>query len=198
MIVAVCVALAAWIAIDELRPAPPATTPVLVAAHELDAGTALRAVDLRVVEMADPPSNLVTLDDAVGATLTIGAPAGLPVVDSMLLGPGLASAAPPGWVVVPATLADPVLAQLLRVGDRVDLYLAAADTGGRLSEAELVAAGALVLARPTATAADTSWIGSPSGQGSAVVVVAIPPDSAASVAGAAGFGPFRAVLSSAR
>lgn len=196
--VALCLACATWVVVGELRPAPPPTTPVLVAARTLPAGSVLTDTDVRVEPLASAPLGVVSAEVAVGATLTIGLPEGVPVVGTMLLGPGLSEAAPPGWVVVPVPLADPVLAELLRVGDRVDLYLAAGDTGGRLDEAELVSAGALVLARdgPTATA-QTSWLAGSSSAERAVVVVAIRPQDAAALAGASGFGPFRAVLSAA-
>lgn len=194
LVVAVCVAVAAWVAIGELRPAPPATVPVLVAAHDLPAGSVLTASDLRVAHVTDAPGPSMPIDDAIGARLIIGAPAGLAVVPTMLLGPGLADSAPPGWVVAPVTLADPVLAELLRVGDSIDLYLAAADTGGQLDDALLVSTGALVLATQDPAAEESSWLGTSSSAPPAVVVAVRPADAAA-VTGASGFGPFRAVLS---
>lgn len=193
LVVSVCVACAAWLVVGELRPAPPPTVPVVVAAHALPAGSTVTAADLRVDRAPVAPAGAVRLDDAVGATLTIGVTEGLPLVSTMLLGPGLVEAAPPGWVVAPVVLADPVLADLLRVGDRVDLYLAAADTGGRLDDAHLVSAGALVLARHQADGGQ-SWLAGSSGEVEAVVV-AVRSDDAAALAGASGFGPFRAVLS---
>lgn len=196
LVVATCLACATWVVVGELRPAPAPTTPVLVAARDLPAGAVLGRADLRVEPLSGAPTGAVAVDAAVGATLTIGVPEGLPVVATMLLGPGLTQAAPPGWVVVPAPLADPVLAELLRVGDRVDLYLAAGDTGGRVEDAQLVSAGALVLARGAPGGEPgTSWLGAPSGSDQSVVVVAIRPQDAAGMAGASGFGPFRAVLS---
>lgn len=198
LVVALCVGCATWIVVAELRPPAPPSVPVLVAARDLPAGTVLASSDVRLVDAASAPSGALPMADAVGATLTIGLPEGVPVVGTMVLGPGLADAAPPGWVVVPVSLADAVLAQLLRVGDRVDLYLAAADTGGGIDEASLVTTGALVLARPDGTGADGGWLPGPASTPSdAVVVVAIRPEDAAALAGASGFGPFRAVLTAA-
>lgn len=197
LLVALCLACATWVVVGELRPAPPPTTPVLITARELPAGSVLTADDVRWQELPSAPTGAVTTDLAVGATLTIGVPEGLPLVGTMLLGPGLADAAPPHWVVAPVPLADPVLADLLQVGDRVDLYLAAGDTGGRLEEAQLISAHALVLARdgPSDTR-QPSWMQGSSSSEQAVVVLAIRPEDAAALAGASSFGPFRAVLSS--
>lgn len=193
LIVAACVACAAWIAIGELRPPSAPGVDVLVAARDLPAGTTVTAADLRTVRVHEAPASAVGPDD-LGAPLVIGVPEGLPVVRSMLLGPGLAEAAPPGWVVTPVALADPLLAEMLRVGDRVDLYLAAADTGGLLEQAQLVAAGAVVLARETAPAGG-SLLGAPTAGTNPVVVVAVPAQDAPDIAGASAFAPFRAVLS---
>lgn len=196
-VVALCLALATWVVVGELRPPPAPTVPVLVTARDVPAGTVLTAADLRLEPATHAPDGIVGSDIAVGSRLTVGLPAGVPVVDTMLLGPGLADAAPPGWVVVPVPLADPVLADLVRVGDRIDLYLAAADTGGRLTEAELVTTGALVLARASPDDPGASWLAGSDSSDAGVVVVAIRPDDASALAGASGFGPFRAVLTGA-
>lgn len=195
--VALCLAAAAWVVVGELRPAPPATTPVLVTSRTLPAGSVITADDVRVQQLTSAPEGTVSAAAAVGSTVTIGIPAGLPVVSTMLLGPGLAQAAPPGWVVTPVQLADPVLAELLRVGDRVDLYLAAGDTGGRIEAAQLITQDALVLARDGPAAAPSSWLSGSSAAQESVVVLALRPEDAAALAGASGFGPFRAVLAGA-
>jgi pilus assembly protein CpaB len=194
-VVALCLALATWIVVGELRPSPTPTVPVLVTARAVPAGTVLTGTDVRLEPAGRAPEGAVDADVAVGSRLTVGLPAGVPVVETMLLGPGLADAAPSGWVVVPVPLADPVLADLVRVGDRIDLYLAAADTGGRLTEAELVTTGALVLARAGPDQAGSSWLAGSTSSGAGAVVVAIRPEDASALAGASGFGPFRAVLS---
>ena len=195
LVVACCVACAAWLTVGELRPPPAPTVPVLVTAREVPAGAVLTDADVRLDAAPSAPAGAIGLDLAVGATLAVGLPEGIPVVETMLLGPGLADAAPEGWVVVPVPLADPVLAELVRVGDRIDLYLAAADTGGRLTEAELVTTEALVLARASPEGSDSSWLGGPGSGSTSVVVVAVRPGDAGALAGASGFGPFRAVLS---
>jgi Flp pilus assembly protein CpaB len=195
LVVACCVAAAAWVSIGALRPLPPPTVPVLVTARDMPAGTVLTAADVQLEAAERAPAGTMDLDTAVGATLTVGLPAGVPVVDTMLLGPGLPDAAPAGWVVVPVPLADPMLAELVRVGDRIDLYLAAADTGGRLTEAQLVTTGALVLARAGPADQEAGWLGTSAASSASVVVAAIRPEDAAALAGASGFGPFRAVLS---
>lgn len=197
LVVAVCLAVAVWVVLGQLRPVPPPTVPVVVAARDLPAGTTVAETDVRVERLPAAARTGVTVADVIGSRLTIGVPEGLPVVPTMLLGPGLPEAAPPGWVVTPVVLADPVLADLLRVGDRLDLYLAAADTGGRTEEARLVTAGALVLARHEAEAGTSSWLGGGAAATVETVVVAVRPGDAGALTGASGFGPFRAVLSGA-
>jgi pilus assembly protein CpaB len=195
LVVALCLGCAAWIVVAELRPPTPPSVPVLVASRQLPAGTVLTPEDVRLVAAESSPEGSLEVTDVVGATLTVGLPAGVPVVDTMLLGPGLADAAPPGWVVVPVSLADAMLADLLRVGDRVDLYLAAADTGGRVDDATLVTSGALVLARAEEGGTQSTWLGTSAAPSDAVVVIAVRAEDAAALTGASGFGPFRAVLS---
>lgn len=195
LVVAACLAAATWIVVSQVRPPPPPTVPVLVTAHELPAGSVLTADDIEVVAAASAPEGMVSADSAIGSTLAVGLPAGVPVVTTMLVGPGLADAAPPGWGTVPVPLADPLLAELVRVGDRIDLYLAAADTGGRLSEAELISTQAIVLSRPVEAESSASWLGTSPSSRATTIVVAVHGEDAAALTGASGFGPFRAVLS---
>lgn len=186
-------ALSGWTALSELRPPPPATEQVLVLARDRSAGVELTAADLELAQVATPlvPSGVLRQpDEALGARLALGLPAGLPLTEHLLAGPGLAAGAPPGHVVVPVRLADPAMAALLRPGDAVDLLTAAADAAGSAGGAEVVAAGALVMslqhesgggllaAEPTAP----------------LVLVALPAESATAVVGANAWAPLRLVL----
>jgi hypothetical protein len=71
-----------------------------------------------------------------------------PVTDARLVGPGLTSALPQNQVAAPVRLADLSVAALVRTGDRVDVLATAPDA----SAADVVAAGALVLATSDADA----------------------------------------------
>ena len=172
-----------------LRPPAPAvapsaeapTVPVVVAAADLPAGTALTAADLVAAEL---PAALAPAGAATGAGELSGrvlaAPlrAGEPVTDVRLVGPGLWAAVPEGHVAAPVRLADLAVATLLRAGDRVDVLAAAGDGTG--SPVQVVAAGALVLTAPTAADGDA-----PATPDAGLLVLAVPADTAEQLAGAA-------------
>src|SRR3954452_20756676 len=68
------------VTVGELRPSPPPTTPVVVAARELAAGTPLGTEDVRVVRVPDgfvPDGARHRLDDVVGSVTAVVVPAGL-------------------------------------------------------------------------------------------------------------------------
>ncbi len=171
-----------------LRPAPPAgpagpvTVPVVVAATDLSAGAVLRESDL---VLADLPAQLAPDgSNAEGAELAgrvLAAPLrrGEPVTDVRVVGPGLWSQVPAGQVAAPVRLADLAVAALLRPGDRVDVLATAPETG----VADVVAADALVLGVTPDAAA-----GPPAGAPTAaagLLVLAVPPETARVLAGAA-------------
>lgn len=194
LIVACCMAVAAWLMLSELRPPDPQTTVAVVATHDLPAGTVVTDGDVREVPLPSVPGRAVSVDDAVGATLTISVTAGLPLIDSMFLGPGLVDAAPDGSVVAPISLADANVVAILRVGDRVDLY-ATGTAAGTASESTLVTGDALVLATAIASGGQSPWWGAPTQSGGGVIVVAIPAHDAAALTLAGARGPFQAVVS---
>ena len=131
---------------------PPPTVPVTVALQDLPAGTVLRDDDLTTVGFAPgtPPDGLARRP--VGQVLAAGVRRGEPITDARLLGATLA-AGHPGVVAMPVRLPDGAMAELLRVGDSIDL-LAADPQGGSplpLTDAALVLA---LPARSPDTAAD--------------------------------------------
>jgi pilus assembly protein CpaB len=172
-----------------LRPPPAAPgagadvprVPVVVAAADLPAGAALGTGDLRVARFpADSaPAGVVTdVPQLTGAVLAAPLRSGEPVTDVRVVGPGLWSAVPAGQVAAPVRLADLAVSTLLRAGDRVDV-LAAGEASTEGPGAAVVAAGALVLAAPTAPAEDAA----PGSTG--LLVLAVPPETAAELAAAA-------------
>ena len=122
---------------------PPATMRVLVAARDLPSGAVLAAADLRTVGFApgSVPSGAVA--DPAGRTLAAPLRAGEPVTDVRLVGPALTDGYP-GLAAVPVRLPDAAMADLLTVGDRVDLVSADPQGGA----ATLVASDVPVLALP--------------------------------------------------
>ncbi|HEY0186904.1 MAG TPA: SAF domain-containing protein [Cellulomonas sp.] len=156
------------------------------------------------------------IDDLVGGRLAVDAPAGLPLVPGLLV--DAAAEPPPGTVVVPVRFADPALTALLAPGTRVDVVVSSAVDG---VPPEQVARSAVVLARtgsaatgagPTAADGAGSGIGSGAGSGSAdgttdgsgagsadgtddgPVLLAVTPDEAVALSGAAASGVLSAVL----
>jgi len=148
---ALLTAVAVVAALRTLSPAPDPTVPILVAAHDLDSGSVVRAADL--VEASYPPATVPDglTADAVGRTLAAPVRRGEPLTDVRLVGPALTEAYA-GLVAVPVRLPDAGSVDLLSVGDRIDLV--AADPGG--SGARVVAEAAPVLALPRVEPAATA------------------------------------------
>lgn len=174
--------LAAAVVLAATEPKPVAarepTIDVLVAAHDLAAGSAVAAGDLRVrawpIRLV-PAATLTPTDDPVGRLLAGAIRAGEAVTDVRLLGPGLVEALGPGLRAVPIRLTDAGVVALLRAGDRIDIYAIGAEAGTERSN--LVAAYALVLAVP---AQQDSVV--PEG---GIMVVAVPESTALDVVEAA-------------
>jgi Flp pilus assembly protein CpaB len=116
---------------------------VLTAAHDLPAGTTLGRDDLTTVGYAAGTAPTGLARDAVGRVLAAPVRAGEPLTDVRLVGAPLAAAYPDS-VAMPVRLPDAGMADLLRVGDRIDLV--AADPQG--STARLVATDLAVVALP--------------------------------------------------
>jgi Flp pilus assembly protein CpaB len=136
-----------------LRPEPvaipggPVTVRVVVAGVDLPAGTVLADQHLAVTRLpADAVPAGVQPQPAglLGRVLAGAVRAGEPLTDARLVGPGLTALLPPGQVAAPVRIADLAVAALVRTGDRVDVLAAPPDA----EQAEVVAAGALVLAAP--------------------------------------------------
>lgn len=175
-----------------LRPAPPRTVPVLVAARDLDTGAVAGPADVRVARY--PPGNapervLRRHADIHGRALAAAVRRGEPITDLRLVGPQLRGA--PGGVALPVRFADADAARLLRPGDQVDVLAGpvldeAARGVPRLGAppARVVAHGATVLARP----------GGEKERDGGLVILSVPPDVAAAVAGAAAVSPLTYTL----
>jgi Flp pilus assembly protein CpaB len=145
LLAAVLAAVAVASGLDAAAAPPPDEVGVPVAARDLPAGTVLGADDLRTAGFA-PGSVPAGLEpDAAGRTLAAPLRAGEPVTDVRLVGPALTEGYP-GLAAVPVRLPDAAMADLLRVGDRVDLVSADPQGGG----ASVVATDVPVLAVPDA------------------------------------------------
>jgi pilus assembly protein CpaB len=183
-------ALACLALVLALRAPPPAagrtpgpTVPVTVAVADLAAGTALTDADLTAVRFpaaVAPAGAAAAPGELVGQVLAAPVRAGEPVTDVRVVGPRLWSRVPAGSIAAPVRLADLAVATLLRAGDRVDVLAAGTDGGGELS-VQVVAEDALVLSAPAA-GADRPL---DAGDGSGLLVLAVTPETAQRLAGAA-------------
>lgn len=144
-------AAATLVGVRVVQAPPPATVPVLTAAHDLAAGQVLRDSDLRATAFTpgSVPQGVVSDPSRlVGRTVAAPLGAGEPLTDLRTLGAPLVSRYP-GRVAAPVRLADSDVVDLLRVGDAVDLV--AADPQGD-APATVLSSGARVLALPAVTA----------------------------------------------
>ena len=197
MVAGLLVALALVLA---LRPAPPSGPPavrtvaVLAAATDLPAGTVLAAADLTRTDLPAPlapdgasrPGTELT-----GRVLAAPVRRGEVLTDVRVVGPGLWSQVPPGQVAAPVRLADLAVATLLHAGDRVDVLATDTATGA----AEVVASAALVLAAPAGAEPDAGPDRAGAGpEGAGLLVLAVPPETAEVLAGAATTGSLTVTL----
>jgi pilus assembly protein CpaB len=111
--------------------AKPATTPIVVAAHDLELGTLIKEADLKVVGWSGPQPKGAILNaaDAEGRGVTAAIYQDEPVLDSRLApkgaGAGLASTIPPGMRAVAIRVNDVVgVAGFVVPGMRVDVLIA--------------------------------------------------------------------------
>jgi Flp pilus assembly protein CpaB len=166
-----------------VAPAPPPTTPVVLAAANLTGGGVLGPADLAVRRFppaAVPAGAAHAPARWVGRTLAAPMRAGEPVTDVRVVGPGLVAAYAPGTVAAPVRIADADSVALTRVGDRVDVI--APDPRGQLSPT-LAVGNAPVVAIP---AVDDELGSSTAG---ALVVLAVSPTDAQRVAAQSVLGP---------
>ncbi|MFV0494765.1 SAF domain-containing protein [Mycobacterium sp.] len=157
---------------------------VVVAIRDLSTGTELTDADVayeKRLATTVPNGAHRQLDAVVGSVLAGPARRGEILTDVRLLGSRLAeSTAGPGARLVPLHLADNALAELLRVGDVVDVLARPASDSppGSRPTGKMIATGATVVLisnRPR----------TPAGTDSQVVLVAVPAGLATALAGAA-------------
>lgn len=189
---ALALGLATVVAVEEVRPRPPALMPVVTLAAERPAGATLGRADLAVAPVPAelvPDGALADPGQAAGSRLAVGLPAGYPLSARLLLGPGLADGAPPGTVVVPVRLADPGVAAILGPGDRIDIHRAPGD--GAAAASTVLARRAVVLARAEPESA--GWLGAEA-TAAPLLLVAVPSAAATLVTGAGEWNPLGVVL----
>lgn len=164
-------------------PAParagPERVPVVVAARDLPSGTVLGVADVAVARWPAairPAGTARAAAELDGRVLAGAVRGGEPLTDVRLVGTGLTDLLPPGLVAAPVRLADLAVSGLVAAGDRVDVLAAAPEAG----QAEVVAAGALVLAAPAAAPRDGA-----ADPAAGLLLLAVEPATAARLAAAA-------------
>lgn len=195
--------LAAVALVLALRP-PPEPVPaagsapvasVVVAGADLPAGTVLRPDDLRTVGYPAglaPGGHSADPAELAGRVLAAAVRAGEPVTDVRLVGAGLTALLPAGQVAAPVRPSDLAVTGLVRAGDRVDVLA----TGPGAERAEVVTAGALVLAAPGPRTGERA--GEPATPDSGgLLVLAVDGDTAARLAAAAAGATLTVALSRA-
>jgi Flp pilus assembly protein CpaB len=146
---ALAVGLAALSALSALRPAPPPTQTVAVAARDLPSGTRLAADDVRTAELppgAVPDGTYLPAEVPFGRLVAAPVRRGETLTDARVVGQGLAAGLPGGQVLTSVPVAT-ATTLLVRPGDAVDVV---AGHAGHRGTADVVAAGATVVAVPKA------------------------------------------------
>lgn len=158
-----------------------------MAAHDLPAGQALAAADLRVARWAPdtrPSGSVADVAALVGRRVAAPVTAGEALTPSRLHGPGLLTGLAAGQVATHVSVPDARVAALLHPGDHVDVIDNA--SGSRLG------LDLLVLATDPADVGTGSWTGVGSGAPAPGVVLAVMPEQASSLARASGAGDLSA------
>lgn len=193
--IALLLCIAAGITVHQLTPPPADTVPVLAAARDLPAGTALSATDVTAVKI--PPGmltggSLAHSSEAAGKQLAAPLRKGQLLTDSQLLGPGLLTGTPPGSAAVPLRMADPSSIQLVSPGQLVNVVLTGANGYDQQSPSEVLASSVPVLWTSGQGGKTGQWLGA--GETDGLIVVAAAPEQAARLAGASTQGKLFFVL----
>ncbi len=178
--VALCAALAVFSFTRALAPPAPPTTSVAVAARDLPAGQVLGPDDVRVVELPRgmaPAGVAASAEALVDRTLASPIRKGEPISDRRVVGDALVAGYAAGLVATPVRINDADVVSLLRVGDHIDVYAAVSDD---VDDARRVVTDAAVVTLPQV--AEESRDG-------ALVVLAVTPGDAASLAQGSAAGP---------
>lgn len=147
--------------VHELAPPAPDTSPVVVAAHDLEPGQRLGSGDLQLAYWSPdlvPAGSVSSVDDLSGERITGPIRTGEVVTDARVLSRGLIEQYGADLVATPLRLPDADVVALIDPGDRVDVYAASGKPG---QPADQVLSDAAVITVPS----------SDDGQGEGAVVV---------------------------
>lgn len=183
---ALAAGLAALTALSALRPAPPPTETVVVAARDLPSGTRLGSHDIGSVDLpvdAVPDGAYVPGQAPVGRLVAAPLRRGQPLTDTGVVGPGLAAGLPGGQVLTSVSV-PAATALLVRPGDQVDVVAG----GAGATSATVIAETATVVAVPRGPTA------SQSGSQGQALLLAVNEDAALGVVQAALVAPLQVLV----
>lgn len=195
---AILLCAASAIAVQQLTPASPVTSKVLVAAHDLPAGHTLAVADLVAAGVSPemvPDGSLTNIEaPQAWAGRQVSGPVrrGEVLTDAALVGEELLIGAPPGSQAVPLRLTDPATVQLLRQGQLVNVVLSASTGPDGPASNEVLARSVPVLWTPALATSGNGLMPGPEAEG--LVVVAATPDQAVHLAGASARGKIFLVM----
>ena len=200
LLAALLFCLAAAVTVEALIPAEQTRVVVVAAAADLPVGTVLTPAHLTTRELpleADVSASFADPAEVVGEQLATPLPDGAVLTPTVFVGSGLLTGAPAGSVAVPLRPADPSTVQLLSPGQHVEVVLSTGNGFEVPADTTVLARGLPVLWTSAAASSGPSgvWPGSTDADG--LVVVAAPPDVAATLAGASSNGNVHLVLTEA-
>lgn len=172
-VAAALAALGVLAIVQSLSPEPEPTAPVVVAAGRLTGGHRLAEGDLAIVDLPValvPDAAVADPADLFGQTLTATTSRGAPVTTVAVLGPDTLA---PDRALAPVRFADPDLARVIEVGDRIDIVAAGADVG----PSAVIVADVRVVTIPQAD--EGAGFGGGTGDGLLILVEVTPEDAAA-------------------
>lgn len=183
--------LAALLTLQLLAPSPATTAPVVVARHDLAAGTVVQSDDVHVVRLppgAVPSTAVRDPAEVVGRSTAGPVATDELVTATRLVGGELVAGLGAQQVAAPVRMADDEAVRLLHAGDRIDVYAPTA----RGTAADVVVSAALVTTLPDSV----GEIGQGAGvrASGALVVLAVQPDEAARLAQEASQAPLSFAL----
>lgn len=162
-----CAGVAAVLTLSMVQPGGAPTSAVVVALHDLPAGSAVTEDDIHIVQLETSVQwdGLSEKPDALlGRILAHSLAANQPITASDLVGPHLLDGLDANLVAVSIPIGNGSTRELLHTGDFIDLYGSGMDYS---APAVLVAHRALVLAIPTS---ESKGMLSPATQSEAVIV----------------------------
>jgi len=175
-LVALFIALVAGL--SALTPGGGTTTPMIVAAHDLPAGTVISDQDVIVITAPDdlvPDGCFTSADDLIGRPLSVGLTRGTPLTTAAISTTALTNQAK-GEMLVPFRVRDPDIVGLLQVGDHLTIVTSTPE-GLMMTVAEHVRVAQLPLPA-------SSGVWGSSGTSGALIVVAAPAPVAGQLAAA--------------